>query len=277
MSLSCDLLKKDTPFSNIVTSGIRYIIVIFGNLMMTISPAPVVDSIVIPPPFVILFDWDDTLIHTWPFLWKLYKRTFHHFGKNIEDFLDESTCKDYAVRNGRRTFIEAFGEDIGQQARDFFLKTYQEESLPSLTPITGAQDVLDTLKQQRIPMGIVSNKESRFLKREITHMGWDHYFQSIVGRDVAGAKPTPAPIYHALDEMQLHHLFKEDAGDYASLWFIGDTNVDKETAKAVGCTFIGFGDFFTPSNDSMPVQNEKSVVNWNQFHSLLSEIHLKYA
>lgn len=224
-------------------------------------------------PSAILFDWDDTLIQTWPYLWQLYQRTFQQFGKNILDFFDEDACKDYAVRNGRKTMIDIFGEDVGQKARDYFLKTYQEEALKHLAPLEDAKKMLDYLTHMDIPLGLVSNKESRFLNAEIIHMGFSGYFKSIVGRDMVGAKPSPDPVYYALKELGMLQAI----GDHAHIWFIGDTKVDEETAAASGCTFIGFGPVFESSANDFSHHSIKSVANWNQFHSLLSEIHLKYA
>ena len=223
-------------------------------------------------PSAILFDWDDTLIQTWPFLWQLYKRTFHHVGKDIVDFFDEAACKDYAVRHGRKTFDQIFGNETGQKARTFFVKTYEEEFLGYLVPLDGAKEVLRLLKHHHIPMAIVSNKESFFLKPEVMHLGFDSYFQSIVGRDIAGAKPSPDPAYHALRELSLD----TSSLNIERVWFVGDTKVDAETAHAVGCTFIGFGDFFEHTQDAPFSHPIKSVANWSQFHSLLSGIHLKY-
>lgn len=224
-------------------------------------------------PSVVLFDWDDTVIQTWPFLWQLYQRTFQQFGKNITDFFDEATCKEYAVRHGRKTFTDVFGEQMGQKACAFFLKIYKEESLNSLVPLDDAKDTLAFLQSQNIPMAVVSNKESIFLKKEMTHLGFYPYFQSIVGRDRVGPKPSPEPVYCALKEMELH----EKIEDKKTIWFIGDTQVDEETAHAVGCTFIGFGDFFQKNDEKTTIKIGKSVANWSQFHSLLSDINLKCA
>jgi phosphoglycolate phosphatase len=214
-----------------------------------------------PAPHAILFDWDDTLIETWPYLWQLYQDTFAKFGYVLTDLMDEATCREKAVRNGRQTFMDAMGEDVGLKARDYFLATYADTFIHTMEALPDAEGVLHHLETQHMPMAIVSNKESTFLKREITQLGWDHYFSVIVGRDVVGPKPSPAGALHALHAM---HLTPSP-----NIWFIGDSIVDHETARNAGCYSVAFGETSPLSSPLI----DAGVAHWNQFIPMLKSIY----
>jgi phosphoglycolate phosphatase len=81
----------------------------------------------------------------------------------------------------------------------------------------------------------VSNKTGRFLRAEITHLGWDSHFSTVVGAGDAHAdKPDPAPILMALRAL--------DAHPDASVWYLGDTASDMQAARAAGITGVLVGD-----------------------------------
>ncbi len=213
--------------------------------------------LVLTAPRAIIFDWDDTLVDTWPFLWRLYQETFALFGYTLTKLMNEKVCREKAVRGGQQTFIDVMGEDRGLRAREYFLTTYGTTFIHEINPLPGAETTLKSLKMKGIPMGVVSNKSSAFLKHEITTLGWDHYFKAVVGPDVVGPKPSAAPLLHALSEMRL------DAS--SNIWFIGDSPVDHETARNAGCYSIGFG--------MVEHEPDVSVADWQSFKVLCSQFH----
>jgi phosphoglycolate phosphatase len=82
---------------------------------------------------------------------------------------------------------------------------------------------------------MVSNKEGNTLRKEIKEMGWDIYFECMIGSmDAIKDKPNPEPVYMALEKMNLQK------GNH--IWFVGDTTVDIECAHSSGCTPILYGD-----------------------------------
>ena len=127
----------------------------------------------LPKPKAILFDFDDTLIDTWPFLWRLYQDTFAQFNIVLTDLLTETACRDKAVRDGRKTFEDVLGTTLGPKACEIFLTTYAKTFPNHITPLPGASHALQSLSQQNIPLGIVSNKHSTFLNQELKILGWE--------------------------------------------------------------------------------------------------------
>src|SRR3546814_11706620 len=68
-------------------------------------------------------------------------------------------------------------------------------------------------------LGVVSNKRGRLLRLEAAALGWDTYFESLVGaNDASLDKPAPEVVDFALAGRGI-------AGGPA-VWIVGDTDID---------------------------------------------------
>lgn len=201
-------------------------------------------------PKAVLFDWDNTLVDTWPKLHKSLNETLNEFGKP-EWTLDE--VKQRAHKSSKDAFPIIFG-DRSKDAMEFFYHLYKvkyaHEILP---PLPHALSILTALKQKNIKAGIVSNKEGNTLRQEIKESGWDIYFDCIIGsRDASQDKPHPEPVYMALDMLNL------EKGNH--IWFVGDTPVDIECAHHSNCTPILYGDkAAAPNIESLGIPHKHVV------------------
>lgn len=182
-------------------------------------------------PTAVIFDWDNTLVDTWPIIYAALVATFQGFG--MEPWtLDR--VKSNVKKSMRDSFPEVFG-DGWERAAEIYQASYRATALAELSPLAGAEETLKILTQQSIPLFVVSNKKGDNLRKEITHLGWDHYFLNRVGAgDAAEDKPSAQPVLHAITP----HGFESAAG----MWFIGDSDVDLECAQASGCSAILFGE-----------------------------------
>jgi phosphoglycolate phosphatase len=80
----------------------------------------------------------------------------------------------------------------------------------------------------------VSNKVGDFVRAEVAHLGWTAHFRVVVGAgDAIADKPDPAPIHLALQQI--------GRGADASVWYLGDTALDMQTARAAGVTAVLIG------------------------------------
>ncbi len=175
-------------------------------------------------PKVILFDWDNTLVDTWPVITDCYNAVFSAFGQPHWT-LDE--VKARAHGSLRDYFPVLFG-DRWQHAGEIFFATFHRIHLDRLTPRPGAAELLDGLRKRGITLGVVSNKVGKNLRVEAAHLGWSGFFHRIVGAtDAVRDKPAPDPIYMALDGTGI------SAG--AEVWMVGDTRADLVCAHAAGC------------------------------------------
>ncbi len=183
-------------------------------------------------PRAVIFDWDNTLVDTWPIIHVALEQTFQALGKPCWDF---ETTKKRVKKSMRDSFPEIFGEHW-QQAGEMYQRHYRQHHINKLTPLTGAQETLNRIKELGIPMFVVSNKKGGNLRQEIEHLQWNHYFLSITGSDDAAKdKPHPEPV--------LHGLMPHGVSPSPDVWFVGDSDIDLECAQNTNCTAILYGEF----------------------------------
>jgi phosphoglycolate phosphatase len=175
-------------------------------------------------PQTILFDWDNTLVDTWSPIHKAMNKTLEHYGFPLWEL---EAFKIHSHQSSKSLFPQIF-KDQWQEAREFFYDQMSEEHLEKLAILPYAFELLSFLKEKQIPVGVISNKHRDLLTREIDHLGWQAFFQTIVGSgDTAQDKPHPEPILLALKNMAL-----SPSSDH---WYVGDTITDWQAAHASGC------------------------------------------
>jgi phosphoglycolate phosphatase len=179
-------------------------------------------------PSVLLYDWDNTLVDGWAGITGALNATFTAFGHALWTVEDTRNRVRVSLRE---SFPVMFG-DQWQRARDIFYNALTVQHLDHVSPMPGVPDVLEA--GIAWPQGVVSNKAGDFLRREVAHLGWSRFFGPIVGAgDAAADKPDPAPIHLALSQM----------GRTAdpSVWYMGDTALDMQAARAAGVTSVLIG------------------------------------
>lgn len=186
------------------------------------APAPLPQ---LSRPRAILFDWDNTLIDNWPAIHDALNTTFAAMG-HPQWTLEETRAR---VRASLRDSFPLMFGDAWKDARHIFYRRYAAIHLECLHPFPAAGEVLEWLAGQEIWLGVVSNKNGRYLREEASVLGWDRYFGRIVGAgDAARDKPACEPVHMALDGSGLA------AG--TDVWFIGDGAIDIECAAGAGLT-----------------------------------------
>lgn len=182
-------------------------------------------------PQAVLFDWDNTLVSTWGVLHKVINLTFAEYQMPLWSL---EKLKATAHQSSREAFPGLFGENW-KEAQDFFYENFKKYHLEELQTMPGALSLLDFLTNQNIKLGVVSNKKSSILTKEVEFLKWSNFFNVVIGSgDSERDKPAPDPIFLALDRIGLK------ASD--EIWFVGDTIVDWRAAKASGCQPIALGE-----------------------------------
>ena len=179
-------------------------------------------------PSVLLYDWDNTLVDGWAGITMALNATFTAFGRPLWTVDDTRNRARVSLQD---SFPAMFG-DRWEQARDIFYETLTRHHLSHVTPMPGVPDVLQA--GAAWPQGVVSNKAGAFLRREVIHLGWSHFFGPVIGAgDASADKPDPAPIHLALSGL----------GRTAdpSVWYMGDTALDMQAARAAGVTAVLVG------------------------------------
>jgi len=181
-------------------------------------------------PRAILFDWDNTLVDTWPTIVECYRDTFAALG---ETPWTADEVKARAHGSLRDHFPKLFGERAGEAERVFY-ETFFRIHLERLTPLPGADALLARASESGCYVAVVSNKVGKNLRAEVAHLGWDRWIKRAVGaRDAPRDKPAPDPIFMALDGTGI-------APD-SDVWMVGDTPADLECAHAAGVLPVFFG------------------------------------
>lgn len=176
-------------------------------------------------PKAVLFDWDNTLVDTWPVIHDAMNATLSAMDHPVWT-LDETRAR---VRRAlREAFPDLFG-DRWEEAREVFYGRFREIHLERLEVCAGAEELLQILVEKGVYLGVVSNKSGDHLRREADHLGWSSYFTRLVGAmDAPKDKPAIDPVIMALDGSGLA------LGEH--IWFVGDTRIDMECAYEATCT-----------------------------------------
>ncbi|MGX9965203.1 HAD family hydrolase [Roseomonas sp. F4] len=181
------------------------------------------------PPACILWDWDNTLVDGWAAIQHGLNATFTEFGMPS---WDRETVLANVRGSLRDTFPGMFGAEW-ERARDVFYTAVRSCHLDVLNPMPGAAEAIAAAGALG-PQGVVSNKQGPLLRAEAAHLGWAGHFVTLVGAgDASADKPSAAPILMALAACGL------PAGP--AVWYIGDTVLDMDAARAAGCTAVLLG------------------------------------
>jgi phosphoglycolate phosphatase len=211
-------------------------------------------------PSAILFDFDDTLVDARPIINKALESTFANFGISEEII----KTKNIDINRSLRDYFHYIFADNIIEARETYYKYYTEYA-SNITAFDQVEAVLKLLQQHKVFTAVVSNKNGPRLRSEIYDIfAWQDYFAAIVGAgDADEDKPSPLPAKLALQTSGLT--------DYANVWFIGDTIVDLETARNLGCKGILYGD--NPKAREEGVSFYYQVKNHNELLELLQVIY----
>jgi phosphoglycolate phosphatase len=180
-------------------------------------------------PSVLLYDWDNTLVDGWAGITAALNAAFTAFGHPLWTVADTRNRVRVSLRE---SFPVMFG-DKWEHARDIFYETLTHQHLEHVSPMRGMAQVLEA--GVAWPQGVVSNKAGAFLRREVVHLGWSRFFGPVIGAgDATADKPDPAPIHLALSQLG------RTADPF--VWYMGDTALDMQAARAAGVTAILIGD-----------------------------------
>lgn len=177
-----------------------------------------------PRPAAIVFDWDNTLVDTWPVIHEALAAALTAMGHDVWT-LEET--RRVVRKSLRDSFPEMFG-NRWQDARKIFYETFEHVHIERLNPIEGAGEVLAALSRAGVHMAVLSNKTGKYLRAEADHLQWSAYFDCLVG---AGDAEQDKPALESL-HMALAH---SPAPPGAGVWIVGDTDIDMEIAHRSGC------------------------------------------
>ncbi|WP_095587635.1 phosphoglycolate phosphatase [Actibacterium ureilyticum] len=203
----------------------------------------------------IVFDLDGTLIHSAPDIHAACARMLEEEGIAP---LDEATITSF-VGNGLphlvKLVIEATPLDMADHPTlsQRVLDHYNAVSGELTRPYAGVLAALDALAAQGHRLGVCTNKPEAPARDILRLMGLNRFACVIGGDSLPQRKPDPAPLLQAFQEL----------GDGPNL-YVGDSEVDAETAHRAGVPFL----LFTEGYRKTPVADLPHHASFDDFAAL---------
>ncbi len=179
----------------------------------------------------VIFDMDGTILNTLEDLKNATNYSLRQFGMP-ERSLEEVRM---FVGNGIRKLVEravpsGTSEEKIVQVFDVFLEYYEIHSADNTSPYPGILELVEKLKKSGIKTAVSTNKAD-VPAQELGREYFNGIFDLIVGQqDGLKVKPAPDSVNKILSILDIQ---KKDA------IYIGDSDVDVQTAKNSGLDFIG--------------------------------------
>ena len=181
----------------------------------------------------VIFDLDGTLLYTLPDIAGSMNRVLRRFG--LPEHPVEKYC--YMVGNGARVLAQrAVGkdrQDLAEPVLRDYREMYSAHSREETFVYDGIRQMLRGLRERGMLLGVLSNKDDPDV-REVIHYYFDPSPFTLLRGRLPGVplKPDPASALAAAEALGVSP---------ADCWYVGDTNVDAQTAFAAGMHFVGAG------------------------------------
>ncbi len=203
----------------------------------------------------VIFDLDGTLADTSGDLLAAANACFRDMG--LGDVLVPDQDAGIALRGGKmmlRRGLERVGQYDADRVERYYpvlLEAYSGAIDLHTFLYPGAMDAVNTLKTQGYGVGICTNKPEALAELLLTRLGIRGAFASMVGADTLPVrKPDPEPLREAA---------RRAGGDPAHCVLIGDSDTDRNTARAAGVpsVLVTFG----PSGADMAALEPEALLD----------------
>jgi phosphoglycolate phosphatase len=191
----------------------------------------------------VIFDLDGTLVDSAPDIHAAANAALSDEGVPGLTLAEARDCVGHgaAVFVSRAMALRGLGEDPARHRRilDGFLGRY-EAAVHLTQPYPGVPEALEALRAAGHALAICTNKPTAPARAVLSHLGLLGHFGPLVGGDsLPVRKPDPAPLAAAVAAL----------GGGPAL-FVGDSEVDAETAQAARLPFA----LFTEGYRKTPVE-----------------------
>lgn len=171
----------------------------------------------------------------------------------------------YLVGDGADTLVRRMMEQTGEKSEEVFKNvlnyyntSYDNNCMYLTKAYEGIPEMLGTLKERGIKIGVLSNKPHSTTVKVVSALFGEDFFDVCFGnRPGIPKKPNPAPL---LDAVSLLGAEKETA------LYIGDTSTDTKTGRAAGIFTIGVLWGFRDESDlrlaDAVVQKPEEILNY---------------
>ena len=225
--------------------------------------------LLVPPPRLLVFDLDGTLIDSRIDLCNSVNATLAHFGKpELPEAVISSYIGDGASILVRRAIGDPEGdihdEEYVNEALTFFLNYYRIHKLDHTFLYPGVLESLQAIRSARpeILMAVLTNKPVNPSRDICAHFGLSpFFFQNYGGNSFHTKKPDPHGLESLIAEAA---VISGDAIAPSETIMIGDTDIDVLTARNCGARSIGCAFGLKPHSlaDAPPDHLADSPEDW---------------
>jgi HAD superfamily hydrolase (TIGR01549 family) len=202
----------------------------------------------------IVFDWDGTLVDSLPAILEANVTVLREHGVPFDEARYRAAyAPDWRLMYRRLGVPEADVEAAGAR----WLGLYRQAG--ALRPFPGIEEALRCLVDAGHRLGIVTAGHRAVVEAQLELFGLANLFSArVCGDDALAAKPDPAPLLRALEELGAREPPRHAI-------YVGDAPDDMRMARAVGVTGIGIIGALGTADDLRAAgasQVHRSVVAW---------------
>ncbi len=138
----------------------------------------------------VVFDWDGTLADTYPVIWAAYDYAFQKL--SLPPLSHDEIKRIISARPNKGILEYIFGNRAKEAAGHYYeyIEKYHTEKL---APMKGAADLLDFCRDNGLACFLLTNKKTKFIRKELEKLGFAKYFKKVVAAgECPQDKPHPA-------------------------------------------------------------------------------------
>lgn len=170
------------------------------------------------------------------------------------------------IGNGLPTLVHRTMAHFGIAESEFprlsarVLAIYNEAASTHTATYYGVREVLDEMMSRGIRLGVCTNKPEEPARHVLKALNLTQYFDIVVGGDTyEQRKPDPLPLLKAIGETAL-----------AEVLYVGDSEVDAETAQKAGVTFALFTEGYRKTSLE-EIHHDICFSTWKEFLAVVED------
>ena len=206
----------------------------------------------------IIFDLDGTLVDSAPVVADILNTMRK---KQFKEDLSIDFYRAWSSEGGAVLVGNAF-EISPKDALKFipeFRKRYLDFPTPMNSVYHGVIEMLRAFKARNIRLGICSNKPENLCKKVLREVNLESYFDVVLGGDtLVKKKPDPMPLLNIINELKINRK---------QILFVGDSFIDKKTAKSAEVDFAFFTGGYEPK-----IALEHGDIEFNDHNFLVKDL-----
>jgi phosphoglycolate phosphatase len=229
-----------------------------------------------PPPRLLVFDLDGTLVDSQIDLANSINATLKHFGKQelppqtIATYIGDgaSTLVRRALAHAHLIHAEPDPHDDAfvDEALAWFIAYYKIHKLDFTIVYPGVLEALIVIRDRHptLPMAVLTNKPVMPSRAICEHFGLHRFFfQNYGGNSFPTKKPDPEGLLTLIREANVLSPQAEPIKPHETV-MIGDSHVDVETARAAGTRSLGCTYGLSPATlaSAHPDQTVDHAADW---------------